>query len=130
MRHDLVHALEHICLLWCGLLLWLALLGPPPKRARFHGWAPVGYVAAIRPIGAALRNAPIWAQTIFYPVYKTSDAARGLNPLSDQNLAGATMMIEQMLLTIVLLGWLFVRFTHQDDERQTPPSILLRGAGR
>jgi putative membrane protein len=60
----------------------------------------------------------IWAQTLFYPVYKTSDAARGLNPLSDQNLAGAAMMIEQMFLTILLLGWLFLRFARQDDERQ------------
>ncbi|MGA2163980.1 MAG: cytochrome c oxidase assembly protein [Solirubrobacteraceae bacterium] len=130
VRHDLVHALEHVCLLWCGLLLWLALLGPLPKPAWFHGWAPVGYVAAIRLVGAALGNALIWAQTVFYPVYKASDAARGLNPLSDQNLAGAAMTIEQMLLTIVLLGWLFVRFTHQDGERQALPSTRLRGAER
>ncbi len=118
IRHDLVHALEHACLLWFGLLLWLALLGPLPKPAWFHGWAPVGYVAAIRLIGAVMGNAMIWAQTIFYPVYKTSDAARGLNPLSDQNLAGAAMMIEQMFLTIVLVGWLFLRFARQDEERQ------------
>jgi putative membrane protein len=127
IRHDLVHALEHACLLWFGLLLWLALLGPLPKPAWFHGWAPVGYVAAIRLIGAALGNALIWAQTIFYPVYKTSDAARGLNPLSDQNLAGAAMMIEQMFLTIVLVGWLFLRFARQDEERQ---GLLDLAAGR
>jgi cytochrome c oxidase assembly factor CtaG len=30
IRHDLVHALEHACLLWFGTLLWLALLGPLP----------------------------------------------------------------------------------------------------
>ncbi len=118
IRHDLVHALEHACMLWFGLLLWLALLGPLPKPAWFHGWAPVGYVAAIRLIGAVLGNAMIWAQTLFYPVYKASDAARGLNPLSDQNLAGAAMMIEQMFLTIVLVGWLFLRFARQDEERQ------------
>ncbi len=127
IRHDLVHALEHACLLWFGLLLWLALLGPLPKPAWFHGWAPVGYVAAIRLIGAALGNALIWAQTIFYPVYKTSDAARGLNPLSDQNLAGAAMMIEQMFLTIILVGWLFLRFARQDEERQ---GLLDLAAGR
>ncbi len=118
IRHDLVHALEHACMLWFGLLLWLALLGPLPKPAWFHGWAPVGYVASIRLIGAVLGNAMIWAQTLFYPVYKASDAARGLNPLSDQNLAGAAMMIEQMFLTIVLVGWLFLRFARQDEERQ------------
>lgn len=127
IRHDLVHALEHACLLWFGLLLWLALLGPLPKPAWFRGWAPVGYVAGIRLVGAALGNAFIWAQTIFYPVYKTSDATRGLNPLSDQNLAGAAMMIEQMFLTIVLIGWLFLRFAREDQERQ---DLLDLAAGR
>jgi putative membrane protein len=127
IRHDLVHALEHACMLWFGLLLWLALLGPLPKPAWFHGWAPVGYVASIRLIGAVLGNAMIWAQTLFYPVYKASDAARGLNPLSDQNLAGAAMMIEQMFLTILLVAWLFLRFARQDEERQ---GLLDLAAGR
>jgi putative membrane protein len=127
IRHDLVHALEHACLLWFGLLLWLAVLGPLPKPAWFRGWAPVGYVVGIRLVGAVLGNALIWTQTIVYPVYKSSDAARGLNPLSDQNLAGAAMMIEQMFLTIVLIGWLFLRFAREDDERQ---GLLDLAAGR
>jgi len=57
-------------------------------------------------------------KTIFHPVYRASDAARGLDPLSDQNLAGALMMVEQMLLTVFVLAWLFFRFARQDDERQ------------
>ncbi len=44
IRHDLVHALEHACLLWFGTLLWLAVLGPLPKPAWFEGWGSVGYV--------------------------------------------------------------------------------------
>jgi putative membrane protein len=118
IRHDLVHALEHACLLWFGTLLWLALLGPLPKPAWFHGWGSVGYVAAVRLIGAVLGNILIWSQTVFYPVYTSTDAARGLNPVSDQNLAGAVMMIEQIILTLLLFAWLFLRFAKQDEERQ------------
>jgi hypothetical protein len=29
------------------------------------------------------------------------------------------MMIEQMILTILLLGWLFYRFVIQDEQRQS-----------
>ena len=36
IRHDLVHALEHACLLWFGALLWLALIGPLPKPRWFR----------------------------------------------------------------------------------------------
>jgi hypothetical protein len=72
----------------------------------------------VRLIGGILGNVLIWTQTVVYPVYKPTDAARGLNPLSDQNLAGAAMMVEQMFLTILLLGWLFYRFALQDEQRQ------------
>jgi putative membrane protein len=118
IRYDLVHALEHACLLWFGTLLWLALIGPLPKPAWFQGWGEVGYVFAIRLIGAVLGNAFIWAQVLFYPIYRASDAARGLNPVSDQNIAGGIMMVEQIFLTVILLGWVFLRFAKRDDERQ------------
>ena len=118
IRHDLVHALEHASFLWFGTLLWFALIGPLPKPAWFSGWGSLIYVIGVRLIGAILGNVLIWSQTIFYPVYKATDAARGLNPLSDQNVAGGVMMVEEMILTTLLLGWLFYRFAKQDEERQ------------
>jgi cytochrome c oxidase assembly factor CtaG len=118
IRHDLVHAVEHASFLWAGMLLWLALLGPLPKPAWFTGWGGLGYVAAVRLLGAILANVLIWTQTVLYPVYRTSDAARGLSPLSDQNVAGGVMMLEQVVLTTVLLAWLFLRVAGQDEARQ------------
>jgi cytochrome c oxidase assembly factor CtaG len=118
IQHDAVHALEHACFLWFGTLLWLALIGPLPKPAWFAGWGSLVYVVGVRLIGAILGNVLIWAQTVFYPVYNTTDAARGLNALSDQNVAGGVMMVEEMILTTLLLGWLFYRFARQDEERQ------------
>ena len=35
-----------------------------------------------------------------------------------QNVAGAVMMVEQIVLTTLLLGWLFARFARQDERRQ------------
>jgi cytochrome c oxidase assembly factor CtaG len=118
IRVDLVHALEHFCMLWAGTLLWLALIGPLPKPAWFNGWGQLAYILAVRLIGAVLGNVLVWSGTVFYPIYDASDAARGINPLSDQSLAGAAMMIEQSILTILMLGWLFFRFAAQDEERQ------------
>jgi cytochrome c oxidase assembly factor CtaG len=126
IRHDLIHALEHACLLWFGVLLWLALLGPLPKPRWFGTWARLGYVAGVRFLGALLANLLIWAQTLFYPVYRASDAARGLNPVSDQNIAGATMMIEQILLTVILLAWLFLRAAGQEEDRQALLDLTAR----
>jgi cytochrome c oxidase assembly factor CtaG len=118
IRHDLVHALEHACLLWFGVLLWISLLGPLPKPRWFSGWAGVVYVIGVRTVGAVLGNVFIWTQSILYPLYVPGDAAHRLSPLSDQAVAGAIMMVEQMILTAVLLGWLFVRWLRQEGERQ------------
>lgn len=119
INHDLVHALEHACLLWFGTLLWLALVGPLPKPRWFAGWWGLGYVILVRFLGAVLANALIWAQTVFYPVYRAPDAGRGLSALSDQSLAGGVMMVEQILLTTILLGWLFQRATRQQEDVQS-----------
>jgi cytochrome c oxidase assembly factor CtaG len=118
IRHDLIHALEHACLLWFGTLLWLGLLGPLPKPAWFRGWGRAGYIVAVRFVGTVLGNILIWIQTVVYPVYDASDARHGLSALSDQNLAGAVMMIVQMLLTTGLACWLFLRYVREDEERQ------------
>jgi cytochrome c oxidase assembly factor CtaG len=118
IRHDLIHALEHACLLWFGVILWLAVLGPLPKPAWFEGWGGVGYVTGIRFAGALLGNVFIWAQTVFYPVYTQSDGRWGLSPVSDQNLAGGAMDIVQILLTTFLVCYLFLRFAQRDEERQ------------
>ena len=118
IRHDVVHALEHACFFWFGSLLWLGLIGPLPKPAWFQGWGRVGYVILVRFSGAVLGNVLIWAQTVFYPVYRATDAAHAVNPLSDQNVAGALMMVEEMILTTIILGWVFFKFAQQDEDRQ------------
>ncbi len=118
IRHDLLHAVEHASYMWCGMLLWIALLGPLPGPAWFSDWARLAYVAIVRFAGAVLANVFIWSQTLFYPYYRAGDARAGMTPLSDQNVAGALMMVEQTLLTVGLLAWLFLRFASRDEERQ------------
>ncbi len=118
IRSDIVHAAEHACMFWFGSLLWLALIGPLPKPKWFTGWGRLGYIITVRFAGAVLANVLIWASSVLYPTYATTDRPQGVNPLSDQSLAGGVMMIEQIFLTTLLLGWLFYRFSIQDEERQ------------
>lgn len=118
IEHDLVHALEHACMLWFGTLLWLGLLGPLPKPAWFNGWGRLGYVVAMRFAGAILANILIWAQTVIYPIYTATDAAHNLKAISDQNLAGGLMMVEEVIFTTLLLGWVFYGFVREDEDRQ------------
>jgi cytochrome c oxidase assembly factor CtaG len=118
VRNDWVHAFEHACMFWFGFALWFALLGPLPKPSWFGNWAKLGYVVGVRFAGAVLANVLLWTQQVIYPIYRASDARQGLNPVSDQNLAGGLMMVVQMVLTVLLFGWLFYRAAAQDEERQ------------
>jgi putative membrane protein len=118
LRNNGVHALQHGCFFAAGLAMWMALLGPLPKPAWFGNFGRLGYIVAVRLIEGVLGNVMLWSHTIFYPYYTAHDAAAGIAPLQDQIDAGAVMMVEGSILTILLFAWLFARAASQSDERQ------------
>ena len=118
LRNEGVHALEHACFLLAGIAMWMALLGPLPKPAWFGNLGRLGYIIAVRLIEGVLGNILLWSHTIFYPYYKVFEASYGISPLADQIDAGAVMMVEGSILTILLFGWLFMRAASQSEQRQ------------
>ena len=118
LRNEGVHAIEHACFLLAGIAMWMALLGPLPKPAWFGSLAMLGYVIAVRLIEGILGNVFLWSHTIFYPYYRVHEAGYSISPLQDQIDAGAVMMVEGSILTILLFGWLFMRAASQYEERQ------------
>ena len=118
LRSEGIHALEHACFLLAGIAMWMALLGPLPKPAWFGNLGRLGYIIAVRLIESVLGNIMLWSHTIFYPYYVSHEAAYGISPLQDQIDAGAVMMIEGSILTILLFAWLFMRAASQSEERQ------------
>jgi putative membrane protein len=118
LRNEGVHALEHACFLLAGIAMWMALLGPLPKPSWFGNLGRLGYIIAVRLVEAVLGNIMLWSHTIFYPYYAVHEAAYGISPLQDQIDAGAVMMIEGSILTILLFGWLFMRAASQSEQRQ------------
>jgi putative membrane protein len=109
LHHDGVHALQHACFLLFGINLWMPLLGPFPRPAWFGTAAQLGYVVAVRVTGELLANLFVWSGTVFYPFY---------GRLSDQEAAGAVMMVEQSVVMVALFGWLALRWIREAGERQ------------
>jgi cytochrome c oxidase assembly factor CtaG len=118
LRNEGVHALEHACFLLAGIAMWMALIGPLPKPAWFGNLAQLGYIIGVRLIEGVLGNIFLWSHTVFYPYYIVHEAAYGLSPLQDQIDAGAVMMVEGSILTILLFAWLFLRAATQSEQRQ------------
>src|SRR4051812_39163641 len=68
-----VHALEHTLFIFCGCLMWMALLGPLPRPAWFsNGWK-LGYAIAVRFTGVVLGNVLMWSGTVFYDRYASGE---------------------------------------------------------
>lgn len=115
---DWVHVLQHAAFVGFGINMWLALLGPLPKPEWFGNGARLGYVVAVRMLGALLANVLMWSGAVLYPDYGPGEALWGIAPLEDQAIAGVIMMIEGSVLTILLLGWLFLKAARDGEERQ------------
>jgi cytochrome c oxidase assembly factor CtaG len=125
VRHDAVHALEHFCFFTGGTIMWLPVLETLPAPEWFGTGAKLGYIAIVRLVETVLGNIFFWAGTVFYPaVYVHRQRLWGLSPLADQGLAGAVMMIEGSLVTLVALAWLFLRMASEGELRQR---LLERG---
>lgn len=117
LRHDGLHALEHLCFIFFSANMWMCLFGPLPQPAWFgNGWK-AGYVVAVRLFGAILANALLFGG-MFYTAYEPGEAAHHLSAKSDQTIAGGIMDIEAPLLTVCLFCWLFLRAARENDERQ------------
>jgi putative membrane protein len=117
LTNDWLHALEHLLFLTCGMAIWMALLGPLPKPVWFGNLAKIVYIVLVRLIESVLANVLLWSGTVLYPSYAAGERARGVTPLQDQTAAGAIMMIEGSIVTIVLFGWLFLRAASESEER-------------
>ena len=117
LRHDGLHALEHLCFIFFSANMWMCLFGPLPQPAWFGtGWK-AGYIVGVRLFGAVLANALLFGSS-FYDAYAPGEAAHGITAKSDQAIAGGIMDIEAPLLTVCLFCWLFLRAARENDERQ------------
>ena len=124
VTHSTVHALEHVCFFTAGVIMWLPVLETLPAPEWFGTGPKLAYIAGVRVVETVLGNIFVWSGTIFYGVYASGPELWGVSPLRDQGLAGAVMMIEGSIVTLVALAWLFLRMAREGELRQ---ELLERG---
>ena len=113
-----VHALQHTTFIFFGVTMWFALLGPLPQPEWFGNGAKLLYIVAVRLIAALLGNVFVWSESDFYPAYGPGQAIWDISALEDQGIAGTLMMLEGSIVTVLLLGWLFLKAAREGEERQ------------
>jgi putative membrane protein len=131
LRHPGVHLLEHGLFFTAGVAVWWPLVQPIPMRRQLTGMWPLAYIGAAKFGLAALGLYLTWSSTAIYSYYEHLPRIWGLSPVSDQNVGGAIMMVEQSLTFVLVLVATFVRMlarSEADELRRERLEEAARGA--
>ena len=118
LHHDVVHAVEHASFLTAGVLFWSPVLEPLPAPAWFGSGAKLLYIVAARFTSMVLANVLLWSNGPTYDTYLHSVERWGISASADQAFAGGLMMIVDSIVTIVAIGWLFLKLASESERRQ------------
>jgi putative membrane protein len=103
LRHQALHDFEHLCWVFCALLVWSLLVDPGAHRRLTVGGR-IALAATMFAAGQVLTDVLVFS---FHPLYPAYRGAYGISALTDQKLSGLAMMVEQLLtlgtLAVVLL---------------------------
>jgi cytochrome c oxidase assembly factor CtaG len=109
----LLHA-EHACYVAAGCLFWWPVIHGHPRS--LHDAARAGYLFAAfllaSPIGLLLALLP----EPVYDYYDDSTELWGLSPLTDQQIAGVTMAVEQAVVFFAAFTFFFFRFLAREED--------------
>jgi putative copper resistance protein D len=92
LRHQKLHDFEHLCWMFTGVLVWTLLVDPGSHR-RLSVGGRVALAAAMFATGQILTDVLVFSFTPLYPAYH---GAYGISAVTDQQLAGIVMMVEQL----------------------------------
>jgi putative membrane protein len=116
LEHPTVHALQHVSFFTAGTLVWWPLIQPVPMRHRLAGMWTFGYIGAAKLGLASLGMYLTWTSSVAYTYYEHVPRIWGLNAISDQNVGGAIMMVEQSVVLVTVLAVLFGRMLAQSEQ--------------
>lgn len=91
--HPVLHDFEHVCWAICGILVWTLLVDPGSHRRLSIGGR-VALAAALFAVGQILTDVLVFSFARLYPAYH---GAYGVSAVTDQQLSGIVMMVEQLV---------------------------------
>lgn len=116
VAHPAVHALQHLSFIAAGMLVWWPALEPKRRRLRGELWK-IGHLLGARLVGMFLGMSFVLIRVPVYTgVYGSGERGLGLSALHDQQIAGALMVVTDILLMVFVLIFFFVHAAHEQDR--------------
>ena len=118
VTHPTWHVVEHVTFVSSGMLYWWHLLSPIRSRFRFGGTAPVIYMLTTKLLLGLLGVVLTFSPVVLYDYYEQLPRYWGLTALTDQNVAGLIMALEQSLVMGLALAVLFTKMLRDSEDDQ------------
>jgi putative membrane protein len=115
MRHENIHAVQHLCFFVTAVLFWWALVQGRYGRTGYG--AAVLFVFVTGMHSGVLGALITFAGRLWYPIYDVRTRSAGSDPLRDQQLAGLLMWIPAGVVLIVLGLALFAAWLAESERR-------------
>jgi putative membrane protein len=113
LRHDAVHALQHLCFVGAAALFWQAVIERPRAESRIGAFLAI-FAAAVQ---SCMLAALMTLSTVhWYPRHK--DGPFGLSALEDQQLGGLIMWVPCCVVMIFAGIMVFARLLRDSEQRQ------------
>ena len=113
LRHPILLNAEHLLFITAGLLFWWPVL-----TRRISAPGALGYLGAAFVLANFLGLALTFISTPLYDFYAQAPRRYGFSAVRDQNLAGVLMNIEQSIVFVAAIGWVFFRMLGGSDETE------------
>lgn len=121
LRSGLAHVIAHVALVSAGLAYWWHLLSPVRQRGRLKGLGPVVYMVSTKLVVGLLAAGIAFSPRVLWKEYEKLPEYWGLDKLTDQQIAGLLMGLEQSVVMGIALVVLLAKAlgdADKADERQ------------
>ena len=112
LSHAVVHDVEHATFVLVGTLAWVQLIDPA-RHGRLSRGGRIAFAFGLFVLSQPIMDGLLFAPSaVYHPYAAQPDRLLGLSVMTDQRLAGAVMLVEQLLTLgtfIAVLLWPLLR---------------------
>jgi putative membrane protein len=116
LEHPVVHILEHLTFGAIGGLYWWHLLSPIRSRHRLGGLGPVAYMFSAKVLVGLLGILLTFSPDALYSFYDDRPQYWGMSAVTDQNVGGAVMALQQSIVMGIAMVVLVLRALSESER--------------
>lgn len=116
------HGVQHIILVFTALMMWWPICSPLPELPRLSDGAQMFFIFLVGVSQIAVFGIITFAESIMYQFYARAPRLWGIDPQTDQQLAGVIMKIGGMAIFIIAWIIIFFRWVAREERTALPHS--------